>query len=93
MRHPFACLVIFLATGSLVLVAPQRAEACDPAPNFSAELAEEDAPECLAFSARGDYGSSSLSVRNDCIGDVTLSKGDDCAACADTVTIATAMSP
>jgi len=70
---------------ALVFV-PGSASACEPAPNHSVEVVEDDSPDCATIDDAFAYGEGALRVDNQCEEALTLEPGD-CAGCGETLTV------
>ena len=71
-----------LTLGGLLLTLPSAASACDPAPNYTVEITQDQTPECVVIDDAFDYDVGALNVSNQCEEPLSL-EADSCEACGE----------
>ena len=72
--------------GSLLALASGSASACEPAPDHSVSIIEDDSPDCVTVSNGTDYLAGKLSVDNQCEDPITI-EAEDCPGCGEAITV------
>lgn len=72
--------------GSLLALGSGSASACEPAPDHSVSIIEDDSPDCVTVSNGTDYLAGKLLVDNQCEDPITL-EAEDCPGCGEAITV------
>lgn len=86
MKRSVSIAGLSFVVGSLLALAPGHASACEPAPDHSVDVVEDDSPDCVTIASAGDYEAGSLWVDNQCE-DAIMLEAEDCPGCGDAVTV------
>ena len=72
---------------SWLVFTPRLVAACEPAPNHSVDIAEDDSPECVTIEDAFSYEHGGLRVDNQCEEEFAF-EVEDCPGCGDAISVA-----